>query len=296
MDKKLTVLIPCKDERKNIRACIDSVRAVADEVLVADSGSTDGTTDVVRSVRGCRLIEREFVGYADFKNWAIPQASHPWVLIVDADERITDPLASEIRQALRTAPPEIDGYWMARQNYLLGHPIRHCGWSNDMVLRLFRRDRCRYRQLRVHEALEIPPRRTRTLEAAMLHYTYWTYDQFLEKLQRYSRLSAEDRWDRGRRASPASMTFGPLLWFFKIYVLRGGFRDGLAGFQVSVLAAFSAFMKQARLWELEHALPQPDPDARHSEAAAALAAGGDNTAEKGGAGEQRGAGQQRGAA
>ena len=89
MSAKLTALIPCKNERANIRACIESVRPLADEILVADSGSTDGTLDIVRRTPGCRLIEREFIGFSSFKNWAIPQARHPWVLIVDADERVS---------------------------------------------------------------------------------------------------------------------------------------------------------------------------------------------------------------
>ena len=261
MAEKLTALIPCKDERKNIRLCIESVRKVADEILVADSGSSDGTRRIVREVGGCRLIEREFIGYADFKNWAIPQAAHPWVLIVDADERVTDELAVAVKQALKAPPEDIDGYWMARQNFLLGHPIQHCGWGNDFVLRLIRRDHCRYRELRVHEAIDVEASRTRKLPGKLTHYTYWTYDQYVQKVLRYSRLSAEDKWDRGRRAGFFSLAVNPLLWFFKLYFLRGGFRDGLAGLQVSALAAFSTFMKQARLWEIQHALPQPDPEA-----------------------------------
>src|SRR6478609_8552043 len=106
---KLTVLIPCKNELAHIGACIESVRAVANEILVADSGSTDGTLDVVRGLDGCRLIQREFVNYADFKNWAIPQAKHEWVLIVDADERVPPDLAAEIR-SLVTANPKQDAY------------------------------------------------------------------------------------------------------------------------------------------------------------------------------------------
>ena len=105
MTAKLTVLIPCKNERRNIRPCIESVRSVADEILIADSGSKDGTLDIVRDAGGCRIIEREYVHSANFKNWAIPQARHPWVLIVDADERVTDKLAAEIRQVLAAPQP-----------------------------------------------------------------------------------------------------------------------------------------------------------------------------------------------
>ena len=104
MRAKLTCLVPCKNEAANIEACIESFREIADEVLIADSGSTDETKEIVRALGGCKLIEREFVNYADFKNWAIPQATNEWVLIVDADERITPELAAEIRALLENPP------------------------------------------------------------------------------------------------------------------------------------------------------------------------------------------------
>ncbi len=144
MAQKLTVLIPCKNETHNIRACIESVRQVADEILVADSLSTDDTLEIVRRAGGCRIIEREFVDHADFKNWAIPQASHPWVLVVDADERVTEELAAEIRETLAREDPSLDAYRMRRDNFFLGYPIRHCGWNSATIVRLFRRDVCRY--------------------------------------------------------------------------------------------------------------------------------------------------------
>src|SRR5687767_13978747 len=117
----LTNLIPAKNERLNIAACIESVRGIADEILVADSGSTDGTLDIVGSLGGCRSIEREYVISANFKNWAIPQARHEWVLVVYADERVSPELADEIRAVLASEPKH-DAYRMLRDNFFLGHP------------------------------------------------------------------------------------------------------------------------------------------------------------------------------
>ena len=182
MTDKLTVLIPVKDERRNIRECIESVRKIADEILVADSLSTDNTLDIVREIGNCRIIEREFVNYSDFKNWAIPQAEHTWVLIVDADERITDELAQDIRRVLANPPSELDGFWIERDNFFMGHPIRHCGWNSDAVFRLIRRDVCRYRDVRVHEEIDIDPQRAGKLRGKFRHYTYWSYDQFLRNI------------------------------------------------------------------------------------------------------------------
>lgn len=257
---KVTVLIPCKNERQNIGDCIEAARLVADEILVADSGSTDETMQIVRGMGGCRLIEREFVNYSDFKNWAIPQASHPWVLVVDADERVTPLLAAEIRRVISEAPDDIDAYWVPRDSYFMGHLMRHSGWDTDALLRLFRRDRCRYRPCRVHEEIVFDKQRTGRLKAKLLHYTYWTYDQYFAKYLRYTKWGAEDLWDKGRRTNAVQMLWRPFARFFQLYILRLGFLDGMAGIQACMLQAFFVtFVKQARLWEMEHARPQPAP-------------------------------------
>jgi glycosyltransferase involved in cell wall biosynthesis len=246
---KLTVLIPCKDERENIAECIASVRMVADEILVADSGSSDGTQEIVRRLGGCRLIEREFVSYADFKNWAIPQAANPWVLVVDADERLTADLAAEIRQIL-AGEPGCDAYALRRQNFFLGQPIRHCGWNQSYVTRLLRRSVCRYRLCRVHEEIDLPPDRIGRLNERLLHYTCTDFDKFLFKQVKYSLFSAEDRFERRSRVGLATLLLHGPLRFLQLYLLRGGFLDGLAGLVICTLMAYYAFLKDAKLWSL----------------------------------------------
>src|SRR5215813_2588054 len=174
MPNKLTVLIPCKNEIKNIRPCIESVRTIADEILVADSGSTDGTLEVARSLAR-RVIEREYIHSGNFKNWAIPQAAHPWVLIVDADERVTPELAAEIKDVLNS--PAADGYRILRRNFMFGREIKHCGWHNDHVLRLFKRDLGCYCDRSVHADVIISTGRVARMKAKFIHYTYWTLEQ-----------------------------------------------------------------------------------------------------------------------
>ena len=190
MRQSLTVLIPAKNERGNLPMCVESVRAVADEILVADSGSTDGTQDLARSL-GCRIIERELVDFSDFKNWAIPQAKQAWVLIVDADERLTPELAAEIRRTLEAPPPGIDAFWIYRDTFFLGHQLRWGDCRNERVLRLLQRDVCRYSGNRVHERLEVPDGRQGKLQHRMLHYTSWTYAHYLAKMNHYSGLSTK---------------------------------------------------------------------------------------------------------
>ncbi len=252
MAEPLTVIIPCKNERANIAACIASTRLVADEILVADSGSDDGTQELVRAMGDCRLVERDWIGYAAFKNWAIPQATHPWVLIVDADERVTPQLAEEIKLALAETPDHIDGYWVPRQNHLLGHEATHGGWARDRVFRLLRRDRCRYKARLVHEEVDVPARNAGALRQPLLHYTFWTWDQWLAKIGQYAQLDAQQQFKKGRRPSWLRMLVQPPLRFLRDFVLYRGFLDGMVGLQISWSSAFYCFMKQARLWELHH--------------------------------------------
>jgi glycosyltransferase involved in cell wall biosynthesis len=273
MTAKLTVLIPCKNERDNIRACIETARLVADEVLVADSLSTDDTLSIVRSMDSSRIptriIEREFVGYVDFKNWAIPQASHEWVLIVDADERVTPELAAEIRDVLADPPADIDAYWIRRRHFYFGREVRFGGFDTEKVCRLIRRDACRYAARRVHEEIAVSRRRSKKLKHRLDHFTIWTYDQFLAKRIHYTRLSAFDSWEKGRRTGFVGLLLRPLFRFFQLYVLRLGFLDGLLGIQMCMMMAFvNTFLRQARLWEMEHALPRPQEPSQASRRAA----------------------------
>ncbi len=277
MAAKLTVLIPCKDERRNIRPCIESVLTIADEIIVADSGSTDGTLDIVRDIfsqtdADCRIIEREYVNSANFKNWAIPQARHEWVLVVDADERVQPALADEIRAMLNDPPKTIDGYWIKRNSYYLGHRVRFCGWNTDNVLRLFRRDVSRYHTRWVHAEVDLDQERTRTLKTAFLHYTTWTTDDYLKKLNRYAAWGALNFRDENGLSTAGFwklLTRAPL-HFLQLYVLRLGFLDGIPGLQVCAFTAFYSFLKQVKLWETSHAIPQPDPEAGRHDTANAI--------------------------
>jgi glycosyltransferase involved in cell wall biosynthesis len=243
----LSVLVPTKNEEPNIRACLDSVRW-ADEVVVVDSGSTDRTLAIARSIAD-RVLEHEYINSAAQKNWALPQLTHRWVLIVDADERVTQELRSEIERVLGD-PARADGYWIHRANHFLGRSIRSAGWQRDRVLRLFDRTKGAYEPLHVHAEVTIQGR-VGSLRERLVHHTYRDLDQYFEKFGRYTRWSAADLKARGVRASAARLLLRPWLRFLRMYVLEGGIREGRSGIVLCMLAAFSVFTKYARRWEDE---------------------------------------------
>lgn len=251
MKETLTTIITCKNEADNIAACIESIRHISDEILIADSGSTDDTLQIVRDLGGCRIIEREYVNAGNFKNWAIPQAQCDWVLIVDSDERITNALQADIRRVV-DCDGGYDGYWIYRLNYFLGHPVHHSGWGNDKVLRLFRRDLGSYQEYTDHTEVAVTSNRVGKLRNRMLHYTFTSYDSYLTKLHHYSQQQAE-RWHRqGVQPKLWHLCANGPLRFLRSYVVQGGFLDGIPGLQISALTGYYSFMKQARLWALWH--------------------------------------------
>jgi hypothetical protein len=184
-------------------------------------------------------------------------------------------LADEIRQLLANPPAEIDGYWIGRDNHFLGHRIRHCGWNTDDVLRLFRRDLGRYQKRWVHAEVVMEDDRTRRLKTAFLHYTTWNTEDYLFKLDRYAAWGALNfRDEKGRKTAGflPMITRAPLR-FLQLYVLRLGFLDGIPGLQVCMFTAFYSFLKQAKLWELHHAIDQPESElegARENDAGAVI--------------------------
>ena len=247
MREPLSVLVPAKNEAMHLRACLDSARW-AEEVVVVDSGSSDGSLEIARAVAD-RVLEHEYVNSAAQKNWALPQLSHRWVLIVDADERVTPALRAEIEQVLAD-PARADGYWIRRDNHFLGKRIRGAGWQRDKVLRLFDRTKGAYQPLHVHAEVDVRGR-VGFLRERLFHDTYRDLDQYFDKFLRYTRWSAADLKARGVRASGARIFWRPVGRFLRQYVLEGGFRYGRHGLVLCMLAAFSVFTKYARRWEDE---------------------------------------------
>ncbi|HZN03455.1 MAG TPA: glycosyltransferase family 2 protein [Candidatus Polarisedimenticolia bacterium] len=247
--RPLSVIIPTFNEEETIEDCLASV-AFADEILVVDSFSTDRTVDIAKA-RGARVVQREYGYSAQQKNWAIPQARHEWVLLVDADERVSAPLRDEMRDLLSRGP-EADGYWIRRANHFLGKRIRFCGWGSDKVIRLFRRDAARYQDRQVHAEIDLAgplPMLRHPLE----HHTFRSWSQYWRKLDLYSEWGARQMFLEGRRTSGVQILWRPIGRFIRMYVLRLGFLEGTHGVVLSMLGAFTVYLKHARLWEMQRA-------------------------------------------
>lgn len=237
------MVIVTKDEERNIRDALESVRDFED-IVVLDAFSTDSTPAICREY-GCRFYQREWMGFAKQKQAAIDLAERPWVLILDADERITPELKAEISERLPGGTAR--GYYLPRKSYFLGKWIRHSGWWPDHVLRLFRKDSAHIEPREVHEKVVVDGA-VEYLKGPLEHYTYRTISDYVRKMENYSSLSAAELGGR-KDATLASLVINPLAVFVKMFFLRQGFRDGMHGFILAGLYSFYTFLKYAKIWE-----------------------------------------------
>jgi len=241
----VSVVITTYNEEINVAECVESV-LWADEILLVDSFSTDRTVEIARSYP-ITVLQREYFGSAAQKNWALDRVAHDWVLIIDADERVPEALAREILTTL-AGQPKVDGFYIRRENVFIDRVIRHSGWSTDKVVRLFRKDRGRYPNRRVHADLEIQGP-VPVLENPFLHYTFRTFEQYFPKFLNYAEWGAAQAFRDGRRAGVVELVLRPWWRFLRTYIFQGGLLDGIHGFVVCALQSFGVFLKYARLWE-----------------------------------------------
>jgi glycosyltransferase involved in cell wall biosynthesis len=245
--QKLTAIIPTGNELHNIEAVIASVD-FADEILVVDSLSTDGTYEKAQEL-GARVIKRAYEYPASQKNWAIPQAKHEWILLVDADERVTPELKVEIIETLKNPPENIVAFWIGRNNHFMGERVHYSGWRNDSVIRLFKRDFCKYQDKHVHEEI-IANGNVGKLEQKLFHNTYISFDKYLEKMNRYAWWQAKDYDKKTGNLTPYHFIIKPFWGFFKHYILQSGFRDGVVGLTIGYIQGYVVFMRYVKLWLL----------------------------------------------
>jgi glycosyltransferase involved in cell wall biosynthesis len=245
----VSVLILVKNEADRLPGTLESVMW-ADEVVVVDTGSTDETIALAKRA-GARVVSIPWGGFVGSRNRALQEPVHDWVLFIDADERVSDALREEIQTALQRSGAQFDGFSMPRLSRLMGREIRHGTWYPDVKMRLGRRSKG-FRAIggRVHEQLVVDGPIGR-LGVDLLHTPYRNVSEAIRKVSSYSRLGAEDRFDRGMRARISSLLARPMMEFVRCFILKRGFLDGRAGFTVAAFHAWSYFLRAAFLFERE---------------------------------------------
>jgi glycosyltransferase involved in cell wall biosynthesis len=239
---RISAVVVTLNEEKNIARAIESLTCV-DEIVVVDSGSTDGTRQIAGRM-GARVIEERWRGYAAQKNFAADCAVNDWILSLDADEALTPELAAEIA-ALKQEGPSGDGYSFPRRAQYLGRWIAHSGWYPDRKLRLYDRSKGQWTGAYVHESVKVKGT-TGELHGDLLHYTCNSLSEHLRTLDRYTSLAAEELRARGYSPSIFKLTLDPAWTFFKSYFLQRGFLDGYQGVAIAWMAALYTFLKYAR--------------------------------------------------
>lgn len=249
---KISATIITLNEESNIQAALESV-AWADEVVVVDAESTDRTMEIAASL-GAKVITNAWPGFGLQKQFAVEQASHEWIFSLDSDERVSEELTRSIA-ALRGKPESelADGYLISRRSYYQGRWIRGGGWYPDRQLRLFRKSRGCWKPRQVHESVEMHDgARVEVLAGDLLHYSVKSAAHHHQMIgERYAPLAAQQMFNDGRRTSAVGVAAAGPAAFIRSLVLKGGFRDGFAGFTIARFAAHHAFLKHLMLWEMQ---------------------------------------------
>jgi glycosyltransferase involved in cell wall biosynthesis len=253
---KLSVIIITKNEAANIQACLDSV-AFANEWIIVDSGSTDGTVELARAAGATVISTPDWPGFGAQKNRALDAAAGDWILSLDADERIPAALRDEILAVING--PAGDSYALPRLSSYCGHFIRHSGWHPDYIVRLFRRGAGRFSDDLVHESV-IVSGVSGKLKTPMIHYSYVDDDAYLRKLGQYSTLGAQQAYAAGKRSTLGKAILHAFTAFLRSFIFKRGFLDGRGGLMVAISTAESTYHKYFKLMLLSEAARKRDGD------------------------------------
>lgn len=252
MREGLSVTIITYNEEKNIRDCLESIKW-ADEIVIIDSGSTDKTVDICREYTD-KVFFNPWPGMNEQKKFAMEKTSNPWILNIDADERVTPQLTSSILKILQN--PEADGYRIPRKNFFLGKWMKHGGWYPDHVLRLFKKESAYYGGVNPHDKVIIKRGKVKTIKEPLIHYTYISFSEYIRKQSLYSTAAALELYKKGKRVNPLFIFFKSLWKFVETFILKRGFLDGTHGLIAAMGASYSIFQKYVKLWELQNSGPE----------------------------------------
>jgi glycosyltransferase involved in cell wall biosynthesis len=247
MQIQLSVVIITFNEEKNIELCLSSVKAIADEIVVVDSFSTDKTKDICLRY-GAKFIEHQFDGHIEQKNWAITQASSPYILSLDADEALTPALIKEITQIKNNW--QFDGYSFNRLTNYCGKWIKHCGWYPDVKLRLWDSRKGAWKGTNPHDRYELDSQHIKHINGDILHYSYYSISDHIKQVNYFTDIAAKAAFAEGKRSSLFKITINPIIKFLRDYFFKLGFLDGYYGFIISIISSHATFLKYAKLKQL----------------------------------------------
>jgi len=248
----LSILLLARNEASRLETLLPALRFAGEVVVVVDSSTTDATREVAARA-GARVFERPLDGFGPQRAFALAQCTQPWILWLDADERLNRAAEASIVRTIRGSGAE-RGFRIARYGWFLGRRIRFCGWRGETVLRLFRRESARFDDAAVHEQIRIDGPVAR-LDGAIEHHSYASWMECRDKLVRYAAAGAEQARRAGRTAGPLDVLLRPPLRFVRMYLLQLGVLDGGAGLVLCALAAAQVMLKYAELWALPGQTP-----------------------------------------
>jgi len=244
----LSAVIITFNEERNIGRCLNSLKGLVNEIVVVDSGSTDKTREICES-SGAKFIVHSFEGHIEQKNFALEQASNAWVISLDADEEISLKLRESIETIMKGNPQV--GYSMNRLSNYCGTWIRHGSWYPDVKLRLFDKSIVRWAGINPHDkAMPLNGEKTFHLNGDLHHYSYYTIDEHVRKLDYFSTIAANAYFEKGRRASIWNILINPIFAFFRDFFMRAGFLDGYHGYVIAKFTAHYTFQKYVKLKDL----------------------------------------------
>ncbi|MES2654311.1 MAG: glycosyltransferase family 2 protein [Bacteroidota bacterium] len=246
---ELSIAIITHNESLNIERCINSVKSIADDIIVVDSYSTDNTVALVQQM-GARVVLQKFLGHIEQKNFAISQAKYPFILSLDADEAIDETLLNEIK-AIKSNPTHADGYLINRFNNYCGQWIKHGAWESDIKLRLWDSTKGKWAGLNPHDKFEmIPDANIQPLKGQILHWSYTSVEEHKGKVEYFSTIAAQAYFNRGKQSSYFKIVFSPLFRFVRDYIFKLGFLDGKYGLIIAHLTAKEVRLKYQKLMAL----------------------------------------------
>jgi len=243
----ISVVIITYNEQDRLEPTLKSIRDFASEIIVVDSFSTDETVTIARKYTP-HVFQRKWISYADQKNYANGKASFPWILSLDADERISPQLYEEILE-LKETEPDVSAFSMPRRVFYLGKWIKHTVWNPDRKIRIFLKEKAHWEGDYVHERLVVDGD-VQPLRGTLLHFTYRDIHDHLDRINSFTDLGAQKLYAEGKKCGWLRLSLLPGFGFFKSYFIKAGFLDGFAGFVVSVLHAYSVFLRCAKLKEI----------------------------------------------